>query len=54
LQHGKWVTANATIGGNFVSATLDERNEFMDVSREVLVWDRVWQGAGGLGAAVWG
>jgi hypothetical protein len=31
LQFGKWVTDNATIGGKFVSASLDERNEFLTV-----------------------
>ncbi|PSC76452.1 nitrilase 2 [Micractinium conductrix] len=31
-EHGKWVTDNATIGGKFVSATLEERNSFMDVA----------------------
>lgn len=33
LQFGKWVTANATIGGKFVAATLEERNSFLNVRR---------------------
>ena len=41
LQHGKWVTDNATIGGKFVSATLEERNSFMDVSARA--WNCMWQ-----------
>lgn len=32
-QFGKWVTANATIGGKFVAATLEERNSFLSVRR---------------------
>jgi hypothetical protein len=31
LQHGKWVTPNATIGSTTVSATLEQRNQFMNV-----------------------
>jgi len=37
LQFGKWVTANATIGGKFVSATLEERNTFLSVRKGSLV-----------------
>ena len=43
LQFGKWVTDNATIGGKFVSASLDERNEFLTVGAPA-----GWHGWGGV------